>query len=221
MRQPAALRVFRSIVGALGTAAIIVQLIVTLTLPTGPDPLTRAVNYFSYFTILSNILAAASMLLPELAPQSSASRFFLRYEVRTAIAVYMIVTCGVYAVLLAGLAHLAGIQYYADVTLHYLMPPLYVLDWLMIRPTQRVEMKSVLHILIFPLVYGIYTLIRGALVGTYPYPFVDVGALGYPTVFFHIAMFCLLFLALGAILVAAGRWRASTDGAVVSSEAGA
>jgi hypothetical protein len=211
MRRTSPLCIFRSLVGTLGTIAIVVQFIVTLTSPTGPDPLTRTLNYFTYFTILSNIFAAASMLLPEIAPQSAAGRFFLRFEIRTAIAVYMIVTCGVYAVLLAPTQHLSGIQYYADVTLHYLMPPLYVIDWLMIRPAQRIDLKSVLHILIFPLIYGIYTLARGAMDGTYPYPFINVTKLGYPTVFAHIAMFCVLFLVLGTILVAAGRWRAPAD----------
>jgi hypothetical protein len=206
--QTSAVHNFRLLGGTIGTLAVIVQYIVTLTLPTGADPLTRTVNYISYFTILSNVLAAAALLLPELAPQSMLGRFFERYETRTAIAVYMIVTCGVYAVLLAGLAQLTGVQYYADVTLHYIMPPIFVIDWLLIRPAHRIDLKSALYFMIFPLAYGIYTLVRGAIVGTYPYPFVDVVKLGYPTVFFHIAMFCILFLVLGLVLVAAGRWRA-------------
>ena len=49
---------------------------------------------------------------------------------------------------------------------------------------------------------------RGALTGTYPYPFVDVIKLGYPAVLINIGLFVILFLGLSVIMVAVGRWRA-------------
>lgn len=210
VKRHRALRAFRLSAGALGWSALAVQFVIMLTLPTGPGELTRAINYFSYFTIQSNVFAAAALTVPELADRGCASRFLLRYEVRTALALYMVVTCGAYAILLAHLYRLSGIQYVADITLHYVMPPLYAADWLLISPERRIAWKNALLFLIFPFIFGVYTLLRGACVGLYPYPFVDVGRLGYHAVLVNYGRFFILFLALGALLIALARWRART-----------
>jgi hypothetical protein len=49
----------------------------------------------------------------------------------------------------------------------------------------------------------VFTLIRGEAVGFYPYPFVDVGDLGYPKVLVNCLLVALLFLVLafGATLL--------------------
>ncbi len=203
-----AIHVFRLFAGTLGWIAIVVQLAATLTLPTGPSELMRTINYFSYFTILTNILVAATLTVPELAAHWRASRFFLSYEIRTALAVFMIVTCGGYALLLAGRSKLTEVQFIADVVLHYVMPPLYLIDWLLIRPTHRIAWENVLYFLMFPLLYGAYTLLRGALVGVYPYSFFDVGQLGYRAVLINGGIFLIVILGLGIAAVAIARWRA-------------
>jgi hypothetical protein len=214
-RSPA-MHAFRLSVGTLGWTAIVVQLVTSLTLPTGPDALTRTVNYFSFFTILSNILAAATLTVPELAGRSRVGRFLLRYELRTALTVYMIMTGCVYALFLAGLTPLTEVQHLADIALHYVIPPLYVIDWIAIRPKCQINWKNALNILIFPLLYGVYTLARGALVGTYPYPFVDVNQLGYRAVLINFGLFVLAFLGLSIIIIAVGRRRALTPTPVTS-----
>ena len=206
--RASAVKIFRKFVGALGWIAIVVQLVTTLTVPTGPDALTRIVSYFSFFTILSNILVATTLTVSSLTGRSRAGRIFLRYELRTALAVYMIITCGIYATLLAGLSPLTEVQYLADVVLHYVIPPLYLVDWMLIRPEFRIDWKNVFYFLIFPLLYGVYTLVRGAMTGLYPYPFVDVTKLGYPAVLITFGLFVLLFLGVSVIMVAVGRWRA-------------
>lgn len=207
-RRSLTTQAFRLLSGILGWTAILVQLAVTLTLPTGPSALARTINFFSYFTVLSNIMVATTLVAPELAARSRTGRFLLRYEVRTALVVFMIVTCGVYAVLLAGLEPQTPVQHIADVALHYVMPPLYLCDWLFIKPLRRMNWKSALHFIVFPILYSIYTLIRGALTGTYPYSFLDVIKLGYPAVFINIGLFAILFLGLSILLIAVARWRA-------------
>jgi hypothetical protein len=49
---------------------------------------------------------------------------------------------------------------------------------------------------------------RGALDGWYPYPFLDVTTLGYPRVLLDACGMLLAFLAIGAVLLALGRWQA-------------
>ena len=51
-----------------------------------------------------------------------------------------------------------------------------------------------------------YVLARGAVSGLYPYPFMDVNVLGYGGVFVHAAVFLLVFLGMGLLVVAVGRW---------------
>ena len=60
--------------------------------------------------------------------------------------------------------------------------------------------------LVYPGVYLVYILTRGAVTGLYPYPFVDVNVLGYAGVLAHAAVFLLVFLAMGLLVVAVGRW---------------
>ena len=52
--------------------------------------------------------------------------------------------------------------------------------------------------MIYPLAWLAFTLVRGALIGWYPYPFVDVTTLGYGAVAVNSVLITLLFLALSA-----------------------
>lgn len=198
--------VFRLCAATLGWAALAIKLFAMLSSPGGTGELTAAINYFSYFTILSNILAAA-MLTADLARGSTLPLFLKSYAVRTAIALYMIVTAGGYALLLAGLSTQTELEFIADVLLHYVMPPLYLIAWLL-WPARSIAWSYTLYFLALPLLFGIYTLVRGAIVGLYPYPFVNVTQLGYRAVLINYAGFLLLFLALGALLISISRWRA-------------
>ena len=57
----------------------------------------------------------------------------------------------------------------------------------------------------FPLVYVTYWLLRGPIMGYYPYPFLDVTKLGYPQVFTNSAMLLVAFVVLALVLVAVDR----------------
>jgi hypothetical protein len=52
----------------------------------------------------------------------------------------------------------------------------------------------------------LYVLARGAVSGLYPYPFVDVNVLGYGGVLVRAAVLFLVFLGMGLLVVAVGRW---------------
>ncbi len=119
---------FRIIAASLGWFAIITQYSLMAT-NAGPHLIERTVNFFSYFTIISNILVALALTLPWLAPRSRPGRFFLLPAVRTAIAAYIIVVAVVYHTMLSRLYHPQGWRFVCDIILHYVMPPLFVLDW--------------------------------------------------------------------------------------------
>ena len=61
--------------------------------------------------------------------------------------------------------------------------PLFILaDWFVLAPKQRISPARAILWLSFPLVWTMYTLIRGAVSGRYPYPFLDPANGGYATV---------------------------------------
>jgi hypothetical protein len=144
----------------------------------GQKPDFRPANFFSFFTIQSNLLAAAVLLWGALAPASSwASATADR--VRGAAVLYMSITGVVYGVLLSGYQEeLQTTVPWVDTVVHRVMPLVMVIDWLVEPPHGSITPRSVLIWLMYPLLYVMYSLVRGPLVGWYPYPFLDPRAAG-------------------------------------------
>ena len=158
---------------------------------------TATVNYFSYFTILSNVLAA--LVLSAFALDRGS--FLRRPAVSAAVAIYMAFTGVVYFTILRHIWNPQGLDWLADTLLHYVMPVAYVLFWLWVAPKTGLGLRHVWIWLAFPVLYTGYSLVRGAAMGFYPYAFIDVGTLGYAAVFRNAALLTICFAALGAAVV--------------------
>lgn len=163
------------------------------------------INYFSYFTILSNILVALALSLSCIGSKSRMVSYFARPGVRTAIALYILVTGLVYLFILSRQSSPQGIKYAANILLHYVTPVLYIVDWAILVPKGTLRIRRILPWLAIPLVYAAYTLIHGWLTGFYPYPFTDVKALGYSRVLVNFVFLLGGFSVLGGLLVAVDR----------------
>jgi hypothetical protein len=111
-----------------GWTGLILRFYLTMTAPDGPAPLQSAVRYFSFFTIQTNILAAA--ILTAWAPHGNVG-WLARPGVRAAAVVYLGVVGVVYSILLRDLWDPRGLAKFCDVVLHDLMPVLYALCWLL------------------------------------------------------------------------------------------
>jgi hypothetical protein len=184
--------------------ALVLQYTITITKPGAPF-LEATVRYFSFFTILTNILVALALMFPWLAPESRAGQFFDRPSVRTAILAYIIIVAVIYHYLLAKLWNPQGWELLADTIEHVVTPALYVIDWVLFVPKGTVRWKSAFISLLFPLAYAVYTLIHGAVTGSYPYPFINVSNLGYDKVLIDMAVLVLVFLGLGVALIGIDR----------------
>ncbi len=126
-------------------------------------------DYFSYFTVLSNLFAAAILLHGALRPARERSGTVEMF--RGAAVVYILTTGIVYLLLLSGRAPAYP---WVNAILHYLMPVAVTLDWLLDPPRVRLDLaRTVVLWMAFPLLYILYTLARGAIVGWYPYFFVN------------------------------------------------
>lgn len=196
---------YRTLAGGIGVFCVGMQYWLIVREASGAALLATTVNFFSYFTILTNLLAATALLAPVAAPHSSVGRFLARCSVRTAIAGYIIIVGVVYYLLLRNLSHAHGWTLAFERALHYVTPPLYVLDWLLFVPKGEAKWSTGVVSLGLPAAYVVWTLTHGAITGWYPYPFVDVADLGYPQTLLNIAGLVLAFLALELALVAVDR----------------
>jgi hypothetical protein len=170
----------------------------------GTSVSTAIVNYFSFFTILTNFLVA--LVLTQLCVRRRAHEpFFARASVQAAAATSIAIVGIVYSLVLRQLWDPEGLQKIADIVLHDAVPVLYVLYWLWFSRKGDLRFRDVPRWLVYPASYLLYTLIRGVITGRYPYPFLDAGNLGYPRFFLNIVVLIAGFLAVGFLLLVIGR----------------
>lgn len=175
-----------------------------------PIPVTL-INYFSYFTTETNLLITLTLTIFCARPQ--AEQFLTRPSVRSALVVYIIIVGGVYAVLLRNLWHPRGLQLLADTVLHDVMPFLYPLYWLAFLPKGSLRWSDPAWWSVYPVLYFLYSMLRGAADGTYLYPFIDAAKLG-------IARACVNGIGLLAVFFCFGLVLTVIDHALASGEIG-
>ncbi len=161
---------------------------------TAPVPLaTRLIRFISYFTVLTNILVAATATTLALGHDSTGHWWkVLRLNAIIGIAV----TGLVHWFFLRPLMNLSGGDYVADKLLHVVAPILAVIGWAVFGPRGRADRSVLWPSLIYPIGWLVYTLVRGAIVDWYPYPFLDVNLHGYPRALLACAAVAVLLLAL-------------------------
>lgn len=204
----------RLLVAGAGIAAIVGQLNTSLTFWAANNvtnvPLAL-VNFFSFFTILSNVGALIVMLIGAWFLFSRKGADPQWYNLfRGSVATYMIITGIVYNLLLRGIQLPQGQTLeWSNEILHVAVPIAMLLDWLFTPGRSPIEWNQLWKFLVFPIVWVIYTMVRGPftpneLGGTsywYPYPFLNpyTSHNGYFSVAFYI-----ILIAATIGLVAAG-----------------
>ena len=97
---------------------------------------------------------------------------------------------------------------WVDVVLHKVFPIIVVADWIVDPPTTRLSIRDALWWLVFPLAWTGLTLVRGALDGWYPYPFLNPANGGYGQVAITAVAITAGFLVVSAITVGIGNRKA-------------
>ena len=161
----------RSVV-RLTTAIAIVAAIAAQMQALASDGILRPVNFFSFFTIDSNILAALTLLGLEFADSTPPGR--LARWMRGGVTLYMTMTGIIYAVLLAPIAADVSTQSnWVNTIVHVAAPIVVIVDWFLAPSVPPPSRTSALWWLTFPFLWVTYTVIRGLIVDWYPYPFID------------------------------------------------
>lgn len=208
MRPPVASRAWHAVLALVVAASLVAQLVLLLAggadansgesgggVPVG----TRLVRLFSFFTVQSNLLvlvAAVSLLLD---PHRD-GRFWRVLRVDALLGIT--VTGLVFGAVLAPLVQHSGIDWWINAGLHYVSPAMAFLGWLLFGPRPRIDGRTLAWALVWPLGWIAYTFVRGAVVGWYPYPFLDVGGIGFWTALRNTAFVVVLSL----LLLSAFRW---------------
>jgi hypothetical protein len=209
MKQPKPTIVIGIFLIIAGWFALVLQMIVlqNTAATSGIPVLMATVNYFSYFTILSNLLVALSRTIGLFFPETNAGKFFNRYTTQSAICVYIVIVGLVYSIALRNVWAPTGWQKLADHLLHDLIPLVYLVYWLIAIPPAVLKYQSIPKWLLFPGIYLVYSLVRGYFTHWYPYPFIQASELGYGTTLINSAFVLLAFIVVSLLLIFFNRAR--------------
>jgi hypothetical protein len=230
---------FRIVVAGAAVAAVVAQLVRSTSIAlNATEPYAASVptvlwNFVSFFTIDSNILAAVTMAIGAVLFWTRGRKDASAVEPRwfavllACATTYMVITGIVYNTLLRGYALQPGaVVIWSNELLHVWVPVAMALD-LLVGPRRRgLPWRDVWFVVIFPIVWVIYTMIRAPFITSpsngepfwYPYPFLNPNnALlvppGWAGVAVYIVGIAVAIIAAGFLVIWIGRLRARTSAA--------
>jgi hypothetical protein len=155
--------------------------------------LAQTLNRFAYYTIVSNtVVAFVSFRAATGNWQVTPLNRVLMLD-----ALAMIFVTGL--VFNTMLEHTPSftLRYAAAVALHDIAPVMTIVGWAMFARGRNIFVSTIFLALILPLFWLACTLIRYAMIGWVPYPFLDAARHGWPHVVLVLAMILSFQLALG------------------------
>jgi hypothetical protein len=197
-------------VAVLRLAAVLVVLaaIVATFLDTASRATINPFNFFGYFTMQSNIITAVVLFLAALATFSGRPQTRLLMFLRACATTYIVIVGIVYNLLLAGLEGGVSLEW-ANWVLHVAFPIYAAVDWIFFGDRNALPWKRLWVVLIYPVLWVIVVLIRGATDGWVPYPFLDP-ATGYGSVALYSLVIFVATIIVGGVVFALSRLRIIT-----------
>lgn len=164
--------------------------------------ISSIVNFFSYFTILTNALVAvcATTLLVGRS---------VKDNTLTAVTVYITIVGIVYNLVLRFIWDPQGLQKITDELLHSVNPVLFLVFWIAFVPKDQLKWSDAFLWLIYPLVYSVYTIIHGLISNWYPYPFIDPNLIGWNKVGVNSLLVLAAFLAFSWLAIGFAKLRSN------------
>lgn len=89
--------------------------------------------------------------------------------------------------------------------LHYVLPSYALIEWFLAPGRRDVRWRSLPVVLAFPALWGAYTMVRGALIGWYPYFFLDATQVSTMETVGYCSVAGGLFMGVSALLLGLGR----------------
>jgi hypothetical protein len=202
--------VVRVVIAVLIVVAIVAQLerSVVNWRNTGLSVSFGITNFFSFFTIESNVATVVVLLIGAIYAFAKRNDPHWYTVFRVIVVTYMGVTGIVYNLLLRGVELPQGTTVaWSNEVLHVVACAYLVLDWFIAPGRSPLTWRTLRAIVIFPIVWAIYTLVRAPFTvndnhgkAWYPYPFLNPALAneGYFSVAFYVVLIAGVVCAVGA-----------------------
>ncbi|MBY5958479.1 Pr6Pr family membrane protein [Membranicola marinus] len=184
---------------------IVIQLVLMIQNRVASVPETL-IRFFSFFTILTNLLVALYFTIRFFKWKKRPLQFFFKPEAITAITVFILIVGLVYQFVLRPIWEPTGLQLVVDEFLHSVIPVYFLIYWLITIRHTAPRMKLVFLWLAYPVLYITFILMRGSVSGYYPYPFLHIGEIGLSSTLWNMGAILgvMILLMIGLTLV--GKW---------------
>ncbi len=153
-----------------------------------------------FFTVITNLIVAVAMTFEVMGKR-------LPPFVLGGATISILLVGIVYMTLLRGLVELSGGALLADTLLHKVSPVAMTLWWLFFAPRARLKSSAPFGGQPTRCFISLYAIARGQAGDRYPYPFMDVGKLGWPQTLINAGGIAMAFLLAGFLLVWIDSWR--------------
>lgn len=192
--------VYRALVATLAWFGLITQYVIVLSSGEYDSVAATTFSYFGYLTVWSNLLVALAVTIPLIGKPTAFAEFSEKAGIRAAVLLYISFVGISFHILLAHLYQPEGMEAVANFLMHTLIPILYFADWVVFSKKRGVSYADIPFWLIFPTVYGFWSITQGLVLGKFPYSFVDVVQFGYPAVLLNMVGFSISY-GVGALLI--------------------
>ena len=155
INSPKAKHTFIWIGAIAGWFAVVFQFVLMMINREAGVPET-VIRFFSFFTILTNIIVSLCYTGLLMKPGSRMNTYFSNPKVIAAIAVYITVVGLVYNIVLRFMWDPTGLQLIVDELLHSFNPVWFVLFWFLFIDKSPLRWKSLIRWLLYPLIYVLY-----------------------------------------------------------------
>lgn len=157
---------------------------------------SRIFDTLSYFTFWTALLTAIVMTILALRPD--ADHPMLRV-LRLDVLLMSIVTGLIFNLMLNDGAH-TGADWWSNNLVHVWGPIVTVLVWLVAGPREWLKASTIWLSLILPITWVAIVLVRGAVIGAYPYNFLDVSTKGLGSALLFIVEVAIFAVLVGFVL---------------------
>lgn len=180
---------------------------INLALANGKTVGDGIISYFGYFTVLTNLFVALAATLPLIANGSRLGNYFSKPVVLGSATTSILMVAITYHFLLRNVWQPQGLQLIADIVMHYVVPVLTLAYWLIFSPRSNLSILVPITWCLYPMSYLTYVLVRGELLQSYPYYFIDVTKIGYGETLLHSFALLIAFIILGFVVLAVTKLR--------------
>jgi hypothetical protein len=167
----------------------------------------RPFEYFAYFSIVTAIFAGALLLVVGVRALRNLEEGKRLEIAKLSLTVAMVVVGVVYHALLSGVANDVRDGDYVwpvfpNEFIHTYAPILIVLEYLISQKAFNIRLRAALWVAVFPLVWLVFSVIRGSITNWWPYWFINPnGEAGFIGMLSYIGAITAFFLTLGFIVL--------------------